>query len=129
MPAETRRKGAPWTEADDAELRRRCEAGEFLEDIAKALGRSSEGVRTRANLLGIPCKSGRSAGARKKAPPAPKAPPYRLVCRKSDGSTESVTAVDARSEAEAVAVAQACVAEGGCELWRTGSDPVLVGRY
>jgi hypothetical protein len=53
-----------WTEAEDAELRRRCEAGDFLEDIAKDFQRTAEGVRTRANVLGIPCRSGRSARAR-----------------------------------------------------------------
>ena len=42
-----------WTEAEDAELRRRCEAGDFLEDIAKDFQRTAEGVRTRANVLGF----------------------------------------------------------------------------
>lgn len=46
-----------WTPEEDAELRRRCEAGEYLIDIAKAFGRSQESVRTRANVLGVPCRS------------------------------------------------------------------------
>jgi hypothetical protein len=55
---------ARWTDAEDAELRRRCEAGDFLEDIAKSFERSSESVRTRANVLGIACRSGRRAAKR-----------------------------------------------------------------
>lgn len=51
------RKYARWTPEEDAELRRRCEAGEYLTDIAKAMGRSQEGLRTRCNILGIPCRS------------------------------------------------------------------------
>ena len=53
-----------WTETEDATLTERCEAGDFLEDIAIALGRTSESVRTRANLLGVPCRSGRGVKAR-----------------------------------------------------------------
>jgi hypothetical protein len=48
---------ARWTPDEDAELRRRCEAGEYLSDIAKVFGRSQEAVRTRCNVLGIPCRS------------------------------------------------------------------------
>jgi len=51
------RKHARWTPEEDAELRRRCESGEYLGDIAKAMGRSQEGLRTRCNILGIPCRS------------------------------------------------------------------------
>lgn len=50
-------KYSRWTPEEDAELRRRCEAGEYLIDIAKIMGRSQEGLRTRCNLLGIPCRS------------------------------------------------------------------------
>lgn len=46
-----------WTPEEDAELRRRCEAGEYLIDMAKAMGRSQESLRTRCNVLGIPCRS------------------------------------------------------------------------
>jgi len=46
-----------WTAEGDAELRRRCEAGEYLIDIARAMGRTQEGLRTRCNTLGIPCRS------------------------------------------------------------------------
>lgn len=59
MLAKRAKHGAPWTAQEDEELRRRCEAGEYLEDIAKLLERSGESVRTRANVLGIPCRSGR----------------------------------------------------------------------
>ena len=51
--------GAKWTPEDDAVLRNSCEAGDYLEDIAKRLERSIESVRTRANVLGVPCRSGR----------------------------------------------------------------------
>lgn len=57
--------GAKWTDEEDAELRRRCEAGEFIEDIAKFLERSGESVRTRANVLKIPCRSGRGTRAKR----------------------------------------------------------------
>jgi len=46
-----------WTEIDDAELRQRCDRGEVLRDIALALDRTQEACRTRANKLGIPCRS------------------------------------------------------------------------
>lgn len=52
-----RQHGSRWTPEEDAELRRRCEAGDYLNDIAKAFGRSQESVRTRANVLGIACRS------------------------------------------------------------------------
>ena len=51
------KKYARWTSEEDAELPRRCEAGEYLIDIAKVMGRSQEGLRTRCNVLGIPCRS------------------------------------------------------------------------
>lgn len=46
-----------WSPEEDTELTRRCEAGEYLGEIAAALGRSQEAVRTRANVLGVPCRS------------------------------------------------------------------------
>ena len=62
--AHTRRAhGQPWTIDSDGELRQRCEAGEFLPAIAKAMGRSQEACRTRANIIGVSCRS--SAGARR----------------------------------------------------------------
>jgi hypothetical protein len=51
------KKHARWTTEEDAELKRRCEAGEYLIDIARIMGRTQEGVRTRCNVLGIPCRS------------------------------------------------------------------------
>ncbi len=47
----------PWTPAEDEELKQRCQAGEFLPDIARALGRTQEGCRSRANVLGVSCQS------------------------------------------------------------------------
>jgi hypothetical protein len=44
---------AAWDAAAEAELRQRVEAGEFIPGIARAMGRSQEAIRTRANLLGI----------------------------------------------------------------------------
>lgn len=64
MLAKRKNHGGRWTEEEDLALRRRCDAGDFLEDIAKDLGRTGESVRTRANLLGVPCRSGR--GVRKR---------------------------------------------------------------
>jgi hypothetical protein len=50
------RHRAPWDENSEIELRARLEAGEFAPAIARAMGRSQEAVRTRANLLGIPIR-------------------------------------------------------------------------
>jgi hypothetical protein len=47
------RHRAAWDAAAEHELRQRIEAGEFLPGIARAMGRSQEAIRTRANLLGI----------------------------------------------------------------------------
>ncbi|MBV8924297.1 MAG: Myb-like DNA-binding domain-containing protein [Bradyrhizobium sp.] len=47
----------PWTAEEDEDLRRRCAAGETLREIAQALGRTQEGCRSRANKLGVPCRS------------------------------------------------------------------------
>ena len=49
--------GARWDEAADAELRQRFEAGQLLPQVAKAMNRSQEAVRTRANVLHIPVRS------------------------------------------------------------------------
>lgn len=53
------RHGARWDEAADAELRRRFAEGQLLPEVAKALNRSQEAVRTRANVLHIPVRSTR----------------------------------------------------------------------
>jgi hypothetical protein len=47
------RHRAAWDAASENELRQRVAAGEFTPDIARAMGRSQEAIRTRANLLGI----------------------------------------------------------------------------
>jgi hypothetical protein len=51
------RHGARWDEAADEELRRRFGQGELLPDVARAMNRSQEAVRTRANVLHIPVRS------------------------------------------------------------------------
>ena len=50
------RHRATWDAATENELRQRVAAGEFLPGIARAMGRSQEAIRTRANLLGIPVR-------------------------------------------------------------------------
>jgi hypothetical protein len=47
----------PWDEAADAELSQRIAAGELLREIAFALGRTQEAVRSRANVLKLPVRS------------------------------------------------------------------------
>ena len=51
------RHGARWDETADNELRRRFGAGELLPDVARAMNRSQEAVRTRANVLQVPVRS------------------------------------------------------------------------
>ena len=51
-----KRHRAAWDEAAENELRRRLAAGEFVPEIARAMGRSQEAIRTRANLLRIPVR-------------------------------------------------------------------------
>jgi hypothetical protein len=51
------RHGARWDAESDAELRRRFAAGELLRDVARAMNRSQEAVRTRANVLRVPVRS------------------------------------------------------------------------
>ena len=53
------RHGARWDDAADEELRRRFSDGQLLPEVAKALNRSQEAVRTRANVLHIPVRSTR----------------------------------------------------------------------
>ncbi len=47
----------PWDEAADAELKRRLDEGALLKEIAVALGRTQEAVRSRANVLKLPVRS------------------------------------------------------------------------
>lgn len=125
-----KRHGVAWSDEEDAELRRRCEAGEFIEEIAKHLGRSGESVRTRANVLAIPCRSGRSA-SRSRTPKSamPSRGGYRLVCMRADGEVAEQRDLNAADDAAAVAAAKACGSTGGCEVWRIGADPQLLGRF
>jgi hypothetical protein len=51
------RHGARWDEESDDELRRRLAAGELLPEVARAMNRSQEAVRTRANVLHVPVRS------------------------------------------------------------------------
>lgn len=51
------RHGARWDDAADEELRRRFADGELLPQVARAMNRSQEAVRTRANVLHIPVRS------------------------------------------------------------------------
>lgn len=51
------RHGARWDEESDEELRRRFAAGELLPEVARAMNRSQEAVRTRANVLHVPVRS------------------------------------------------------------------------
>ena len=46
-----------WEEADDADLARRIGDGEFLGDIARAMGRTQEACRSRANILKLAVRS------------------------------------------------------------------------
>ena len=51
------RHGARWDDAADEELRRRFADGQLLPEVARAMNRSQEAVRTRANVLHIPVRS------------------------------------------------------------------------
>ena len=44
---------APWTEADETELKRRFQAGEKVAAISLALGRKPGGIRSRLKKLGL----------------------------------------------------------------------------
>lgn len=130
MLAKRGRHGAPWTPEEDAELRRLCSEGSFIEDIARTFSRSAESVRTRANVLGIPCRSARRTQARgPKSKPIASRAAYRLVCRNSAGETLETRELAAKTDAEAIAAAKSCSAPGGCEAWKTGEDPELLGRF
>jgi hypothetical protein len=56
MRACRERHRARWDETSETELRARLAAGEFAPAIARAMGRSQEAIRTRANILGIPIR-------------------------------------------------------------------------
>lgn len=49
--------GARWDEAADNELRMRFAQGQLLPEVARAMNRSQEAVRTRANVLQVPVRS------------------------------------------------------------------------
>jgi hypothetical protein len=49
--------GSRWDEAADSELRQRFAEGQLLPEVARAMNRSQEAVRTRANVLHIPVRS------------------------------------------------------------------------
>lgn len=51
------RHGARWDQSADEELRHRFGEGQLLPEVAKAMNRSQEAVRTRANVLHIPVRS------------------------------------------------------------------------
>lgn len=51
------RHGARWDEAADEELRHRFAEGQLLPEVARAMNRSQEAVRTRANVLHVPVRS------------------------------------------------------------------------
>lgn len=70
-----RQHGARWDDAADAELRKRFAAGELLPDVARAMNRSQEAVRTRANVLGVPVRSSARRGAPVRLSPLPEGEP------------------------------------------------------
>jgi hypothetical protein len=51
------RHNQPWTEEADAELARRIGEGALLPEIARAMERSQEAIRSRANVLKLPVRS------------------------------------------------------------------------
>jgi len=61
------RHGARWDETADEELRRRFAEGQLLPEVARAMNRSQEAVRTRANVLHIPVRSTPRRGAESSA--------------------------------------------------------------
>jgi hypothetical protein len=61
--AKRARHGAKWDESADAELRRRFDEGQLLPEVARAMNRSQEAVRTRANVLHVPVRSTRRGQA------------------------------------------------------------------
>ena len=49
--------GRRWDAQADADLRERVAQGQFLPEIARAMGRTQEAVRSRANLLKVRVRS------------------------------------------------------------------------
>lgn len=56
--------GQPWDEDADSELRRLIDGGAMLPEIARAMGRTQEAVRSRANILKMPVRSSPGRGRR-----------------------------------------------------------------
>jgi len=54
--------GHRWDEQADEDLRRRLALGQFLPEIAAAMGRTQEAVRSRANVLKLPVRSSARRG-------------------------------------------------------------------
>ncbi|PTQ11450.1 hypothetical protein CLG96_08360 [Sphingomonas oleivorans] len=63
------RHNHPWTAEADADLAARIARGDLLPDIARALERSQEAVRSRANILRLPVRSSPGRGRRVIASP------------------------------------------------------------
>lgn len=61
--------GRPWNEEADGELRRMLADGAMLPEIARAMGRTQEAVRSRANILKLPVRSSPGRGRRVLAAP------------------------------------------------------------
>jgi hypothetical protein len=62
------RHNHPWTAEADLELTERLARGELLPDIARALERSQEAVRARANRLNLAIRSSPGRGRRRILP-------------------------------------------------------------
>jgi hypothetical protein len=58
------RHNQPWTVEADSELQDRIARGDLLPEIARAMERSQEAVRSRANILKLPVKSSLGRGRR-----------------------------------------------------------------
>lgn len=69
-PAMTRR-AAPaahrrtWSDEEDGMLRKMLAEGQLIGPVARSLGRTQEGVRNRANLLGLAVRSSPGQGRRR----------------------------------------------------------------
>lgn len=63
MPPTAHRRA--WSEEEDATLRRMLADGALIAPVARALGRTQEGVRNRANLHGLAVRSSPGQGRRK----------------------------------------------------------------
>jgi hypothetical protein len=62
QPAAHRRT---WSEEEDGLLRKMLADGELIGPVARVLGRTQEGVRNRANLLGLAVRSSPGQGRRR----------------------------------------------------------------